>query len=64
MNLRTERRSHFLTALFALFFLSASVASATTYIRLSNDTKWTLIWCAVIIAGGRIVAALIKGGSK
>jgi hypothetical membrane protein len=59
-----SRKNHFVT-IAALFLVTAGVAKAdTNYIKMSEETQYTLIAIALILAGSRIWAAYISRGRK
>lgn len=61
MTSRLGRRAVPVVAPMIVFLLlGADVARAEIrYIHFDDDVRWTLIWCAIILAGGMIGAALI-----
>lgn len=52
-----HRRSFF-PSIMLLMLLTTGVARAE-YIAFTSETQTTLLWCAVILAAGRIIAAYI-----
>lgn len=46
--------------LVAFLFLSVDVARAEVqYVQFDSEARWTLIWCALILAIGMVAAAAI-----
>ena len=55
------RRFTVFPSIMMLLLLTTGIAKAeSNHISFSNDTESTLIWCAIILAAGRIIAALIS----
>ena len=66
MKRKFEQRQASLTALITGFLvLGAGMARAENHrVSFSDDATTTLIFCAIILAGGRIVAAFIQRRKK